>query len=99
MQVVIRDITTGRTLLDSNSRLGRFLGKLEITGSSGNGQVEINSLANGNPFAFFFSDGTGSIMVMCDVTVSGTTIKWEFKGNGANTGTNNPSGYIMYGVF
>ncbi|WP_428719143.1 hypothetical protein [Undibacterium curvum] len=98
MPARIRDKNTNQILFDTSSRLGRFIGKIEVNGAAGNGEYSDPRLANGKPFALFFSDGSGSSTVVCLASVSGQIIKWEFGGYGANNGEN-PSGYILYGVF
>lgn len=88
----------GVLTFDTGDRLGRVLGKIEIDGAAGNGGVDKPELANGTPFATFYSDGSGSQMVMCFVEIVGTRINWTFRGNNANQGAN-PSGFINYGIF
>ena len=77
--------------------LARILGKIQVVGANGNGSFTDPNLTTGTPWALFFSDGTGSILVPCAVTVSGSVIYWTYGGQYANTGIN-PSGFILYGV-
>jgi hypothetical protein len=82
----------------SNDRLGRILGRIDVIGANNNGTFNDPAMLNGDPFAFFFSDGTGSTWAACLASASGQTVTWTFGGLNANQGNNNPSGFILYGI-
>jgi hypothetical protein len=88
---------SGVQTFGTNDRLGRILGKIDITGANNNGSFTDAGMLNGEPFALFFSDGTGSTAVVCLATASGQTVTWTFGGLNANQGFN-PSGFILYGI-
>ena len=88
----------GNLTFAATDYLGRVLGTINIVGANGNGSLTDANLLAGMPWAIFFSDGSGSVAVPCIVTCSGQTITWTFGGSYANTGSNNPGGFILYGI-
>lgn len=88
----------GNLTFAATDSLGRVLGTINVTGSSGNGSYTDAAILNGRPFALFFSDGTGYAYINCVTSISGQIISWTFGGQYANTG-HNPNGFIIYGIY
>lgn len=88
----------GNLTFAATDYLARVLGAINVSGANGNGSYTDANLLSGTPWALFFSDGSGSIYAPCVVTVSGQIINWSFGGQYANQGSNNPGGFILYGI-
>lgn len=87
----------GRLTFSASDRLGRVLGIVNVSGAAGNGSFTDANLVNGEPYAIFFRDGSGSLVVPCIVSIAGQTIFWNYGGPYASA-ANNPGGFILYGV-
>jgi hypothetical protein len=88
----------GNLTFSATDSLGRVLGIFNVNGATNGGTYNDAALLRGRPFALFFSDGSGYAHVNCTTQVSGQTISWSYGGAYANTG-NNPSGFIVYGIY
>lgn len=89
---------SGRLTFGASDRLGRVLGIISIAQGSASGSLTDANLANGDPFAIFFRDGSGARTVSVTAAASGQTVSWTFGGPYANQGSNNPGGFIVYGI-
>jgi hypothetical protein len=89
---------SGRLMFSASDRLGRVLGVINLVAGNASGSLTDSNLLSGDPYAVFFRDGSGSRFVPCAVTVSGQTVSWTYEGPYANQSTNNPGGFIVYGV-
>lgn len=90
----------GRTLLDTTMRSGRFLGSVETSGT--NGSITVPAFAQGAPFAVVL-DANLSITDIYTfkpwlpiVTISGTTLSWDYSAAGSAYRAN---ATIIYGVY
>lgn len=88
----------GNLTFSAADSLGRVLGIFNVYGGTNGGAYNDPALLHGRPFALFFSDGTGFAYINCVTSIVGQTISWSYGGAYANMG-NNPSGFIVYGIY
>ena len=85
----------GALILDTNSMLGRILGTVAASGSTGS--IDHGGLTTGRPFYVCVSsdNGTGVGVMYPNVTISGSTLSWSYDGGGQSIGT----AIIFFGVY
>ncbi len=89
----------GRLMFTNGDALGRIIGTINVIGGYGNGSFTDANLISGRSFAQFLGTTTGQYWTRCHVNISGQTISWWFENYAGNPGMNNPSGFIVYGVY
>lgn len=91
---------SGRTLLDSSHRSGRFLGSISTSGA--NGSISVPAFAQGTPFAVVLDENFSITDIYTFkpwlplVNISGTTLSWNYDAAGSAYRAN---AQIVYGVF
>lgn len=89
----------GRLMFTNEDALGRIIGKINVIGANGAGSVVDGNLIDDRSFALFLGTTTGQYWTRCHVSVSGQTVSWWFENYAGSPGMNNPSGFIIYGIF
>lgn len=90
----------GGTLLDTTQRAGRFIGSVATSGS--NGSIVVPEFSQGAPFAVVLDNNSTITDIytfkpwLPVVTISGTTLSWDYDGAGAGYRADSN---IVYGVF
>jgi hypothetical protein len=90
---------SGQLMFTNEDALGRIIGKINVVGANGNGSFVDTNLISGRSFALFLGTTTGQYWTRCHVAVSGQTVSWWFENYAGKPGMNNPSGFIIYGLF
>jgi len=89
----------GRLMFTNEDSLGRIIGTINVIGANGNGFVDDGNLISGRSFALFCGTTTGKYWTRCLVDVTGYRVSWRFENYAGVQGMNNPSGFIIYGIF
>lgn len=90
----------GHTLLDTSQRAGRFIGSVETNGL--NGSIVVPEFSQGTPFVVVLDNNSTITDIYTFrpwlplVTISGTTLSWNYDGAGASYRANSN---IVYGVY
>lgn len=83
---------SGNLIIDTSMHLGRILGIASLSGPT-NGSQSNSGLATGTPFWILTCLSASSVRQPV-ISVSGTTISWDFEGAGAGL-----SWRLVYGVY
>lgn len=84
--------SSGNLVLDTNTRTGFILGRVDIISTNQNGSVTNSGFSDGTPFYFAVSS-TDQGQTSPNVTFSGTTMSWT------KATSTNFSGSLFYGVW
>ncbi len=84
--------SSGNLLLDTSTRTGFVLGRVDIISTNQNGSVTESAFGDGTPFYFVLMSGNQG-QTCPDISFSGTTMTWS------KATSSNFSGSIFYGVW
>jgi len=85
---------SGNLILDTSSHIGRVLGVATLTGGT-NGSVTDANFSTGTPFWHLQPNATYPTKLP-DITISGTTLNWNFQAGYTWSGM---SFKLIYGVY
>lgn len=84
--------SSGQLVFNSDSRLGRVIGSVRLTGAAGS--ITDARFSSGTPFHAFIADATVAARTYPVISVAGTTISWSYSGAYPII-----SGLLIYGAY